>query len=55
MSLQLNKTMDRSGKKANFFQAVTHNCQFIVIIPPVEQYRSQYITTLEEREVFGAQ
>ncbi|KAJ7870051.1 hypothetical protein B0H14DRAFT_2571472 [Mycena olivaceomarginata] len=53
MSLQLNKTMDRSGKKANFFQAVTHNCQFIVIIPPVEQYRSQYITTLEEREVFA--
>jgi hypothetical protein len=23
------ETMDRSGKKANFFQAVTHNCQFI--------------------------
>ncbi|KAJ7495717.1 hypothetical protein B0H11DRAFT_2227235 [Mycena galericulata] len=52
MKLQLNKVFDNSGRRANFFKADSHPCQFYVFIPDVPEYQSEYITTSEEREVF---
>ncbi|KAK7019273.1 hypothetical protein R3P38DRAFT_3199456 [Favolaschia claudopus] len=52
MDLHLDKVYDHTGTRANFWRASSHECRFYVIIPPIEKYQSQYITTLEEQKTF---
>ncbi|KAK7001592.1 hypothetical protein R3P38DRAFT_3216394 [Favolaschia claudopus] len=52
MDLHLDKVYDHTGTRANFWRASFHESRFYVIIPPIEKYQLQYITTLEEQKTF---
>ncbi|KAJ7145082.1 hypothetical protein C8R43DRAFT_1130155 [Mycena crocata] len=52
MTLHLNQVHDETREKANFYRADSHNCGMIVFIPDIEKYRSEYITTQDQRELF---
>lgn len=69
MTLNLNKTFDDTGARANFYRAETHDCgcngmaytslsvqsfnAILVFIPDPEERRTEYVTTQEQHDYFG--
>ncbi|KAJ7095135.1 hypothetical protein B0H15DRAFT_1020037 [Mycena belliarum] len=52
MTLHLNKVYDEMGSKGNFYRADSHSCSYYVLIPDLDEHKSDYITTQEEKDVF---
>ncbi|KAJ7796413.1 hypothetical protein B0H13DRAFT_1934602 [Mycena leptocephala] len=52
MTLNLNKTFDDTGARANFYRAETHDCGCNVFIPDPEERRTEYVTTQEQHDYF---
>ncbi|KAJ7917150.1 hypothetical protein B0H13DRAFT_1870510 [Mycena leptocephala] len=48
MTLHLNHVYGAHGKKGNFYKAVHHACQFLVVIPDVDVDSKEFITTPDE-------